>query len=169
MSNEDQKNVDLILLTIGVLVGIAVGIFIIARNVSNESMARMQMNDAKYQAAVTARIAPAGSVVLDGEIVDDPAVAAVATAEAAPVKLTGPQVYNQACLACHGGGIGGAPKTGDAAAWADRIAKGRDVLTNHAINGFQGAVGFMPAKGGQVALSDEEIIAAVDYLIEQAQ
>lgn len=166
--NDDQKNIDLILLTIGVLIGVAVGLFVIARDVSNESMARMQMQDQRFQAAVNARIAPAGSVVLDGEVVEDPGVTAVVEAEAAPVKLTGPQVYNQACLACHGGGIGGAPKTGDASAWGPRIAQGRDVLNDHAINGFQN-VGFMPPKGGAMQLSDEEIIAAVDYLVEQVQ
>lgn len=168
MSSDDQKNIDLILLTIGVLIGIAVGLFVIARDVNNDTMARMQMNDARYQAAVNARIQPAGSVVLDGEVVNDPGVAAVIEAEAAPVKLTGPQVYNQACLACHGGGIGGAPKTGDAVAWAPRIAQGREVLNDHAINGLQN-VGFMPPKGGAMQLSDEEIIAAVGYLVEQAQ
>ncbi len=169
MSNEDQKNVDLILLTIGVLIGIAVGLFIIARDVGNANMARMRLNDAEYQAAVNARLAPAGSVLLDGEGIADPAVTAVAKAEAAPVLMTGPQVYNAACLACHGGGIGGAPKTGDAAAWSPRIAQGRDKLNEHALNGFQGSVGFMPPKGGRTDLSDAEIIAAVDYLVEQAR
>jgi len=169
VSNDDQKNIDLILLTIGVLIGVAVGLFVIARDVNNESMARMMMNDAKYQAAVSERIAPAGSVVLDGEIAPDAAVVAVVAAAAAPPKLTGPQVYNQACLACHGGGIAGAPKTGDIADWGPRIAQGRDTLNNHAINGFVGSKGVMPAKGGAVQLSDEEIVAAVDYLVEQSQ
>ena len=168
MSSDDQKNVDLILLTIGVLIGVAVGLFVIARDMGNENMARMQLNDPEYQAAVNSRIQPIGRVVLDGEVIEDPGVTAVTEAEAAPVLMTGPQVYNAACLACHGGGIGGAPKTGVAADWSARIGKGRDVMIDHAINGFQGT-GFMPPKGGRVDLSDEEIIAAVDYLIEQVQ
>jgi len=168
MSSDDQKNIDLILLTIGVLIGVAVGLFVIARDMGNANMERMQLNDPKYQAAVNERIAPLGSVVLDGEMVADPGVAAVKDAPAAAVLMTGPQVYNAACLACHGGGIGGAPKTGVAADWSARIAKGRDVLNKHAIEGFQG-VGFMPPKGGRIDLSDEEIIAAVDYLVEQVQ
>lgn len=169
MSSDDQKNIDLILLTIGVLIGVAVGLFVIARDVNNENMERMQRNDAAYQAAVEERIRPAGAVLKDGEIAEDPAVVAVVEAPEAKVALTGPQVYNQACLACHGGGIAGAPKTGDAADWGARLAKGRDVLNSNAINGFMGDKGMMPAKGGAVMLSDEEVIAAVDYLLEQAQ
>ncbi|MBT8422362.1 MAG: cytochrome c5 family protein [Gammaproteobacteria bacterium] len=132
-------------------------------------MERMQRVDARYQNAVEKRIKPFGSVVKDGEIAADPAVVAVVEAPTAKVALTGPQVYNQACLACHGGGIAGAPKTGDAADWNARIAKGRDVLNSNAINGFMGDKGMMPAKGGAMTLSDEEVIAAVDYLIEQVQ
>lgn len=128
------------------------------------------MNDPAVRAAVDARIKPAGRVVLDGEtVVDDAAVAAVVDAEAAPVVMTGPQVYNAACIACHGGGVAGAPKTGDKAAWAPRIAAGMDTLNSNAINGLQGAAGYMPPKGGRADLSDEEIIAAVEYLVEQVQ
>ena len=170
MSDSDQKSVDLILLSIGVLIGIAVGLFIIARDMNNETLARMKLNDPAYQAAVDARIEPFGQVTLDGEAIEpDPALAAVTGAEEAPALMTGPQVYNAACLACHGGGIGGAPKTGDKAAWAPRIAQGADTLNQHAIDGFTGAVGFMPPKGGRTDLSDGEIIAAVEYLVEQAQ
>jgi cytochrome c5 len=169
VSNDDQKNIDLILLTIGVLIGVAVGSFVIARDVSNENMVRMQQNDARYQAAVNRRIAPIGRVVLDGELVEDPDVASVVEAEAAPTLMTGPQVYNAACLACHGGGIGGAPKTGAKADWEDRLAHGMDVLSERALDGYTGAVGFMPPKGGRIDLSDEEIIGAVKYLVDQVQ
>jgi cytochrome c5 len=168
--SDDQKNIDLILLTIGVLILVAVGLFVIARNMGNETQARMDMNDPAVQAAVDERIKPVGRHFLDGETVDDEdEVAAVVFAETAPEKLTGPQVYNAACIACHGGGIAGAPKTGDAAAWAPRIAQGMATLNKNAINGLQGAVGFMPAKGGRGDLSDQEIIGAVQYLVEQAQ
>lgn len=169
MSSDDQKNVDIILLTIGLLIGVAVILFVIARGVGNQSTATQHSQDAAFQAAVNSRIAPIGNVVLDGEAGQDPGVTAVTEAEAAPSLMTGPQVYNAACLACHGGGIGGAPKTGDAAAWSARIAQGSDVLNKHAIEGFQGDAGFMPPKGGRVDLSDEEIIAAVEYLVEQVQ
>ena len=169
MSNDDQKNIDLILLTIGVLIGVAVGLFVIARDINSAFLQNMRMNDPAYVAAVDERIAPLGGVVLDGEAVADPDVAAVSAAEAAPTVMTGPQVYNAACLACHGAGIGGAPRTGEAADWTARIAQGRDTLNKHAVEGFQGEAGYMPPKGGRTDLSDEEIIAAVDYLLEQVQ
>ena len=170
MSDSDQKNVDLILLTVGVLIGVAVGLFIIARDMGNANMARMQLEDPVYQAAVNTRIEPFGQVALVGEeVVADPELTRVTEAEEATVLLTGPQVYNAAGLACHGGGIAGAPMTGDKAAWAPRIAQGMDTLQKHAIEGLQGSSGFMPPKGGRSDLSDEEIIAAVEYLVQQVQ
>ena len=58
---------------------------------------------------------------------------------------------------------------GDAEAWTARIAQGTDVLKDHAINGYQGSVGFMPAKGGRTDLSDEEVASAVDYMVSESQ
>ena len=75
----------------------------------------------------------------------------------------GQKIYQQACQMCHEAGVAGSPMTGDAAAWAARIAKGRDMLITNAING----IGVMPAKGGQIQLSDEEVASAVDYLLQQ--
>ena len=69
-----------------------------------------------------------------------------------------------ACVACHGAGVAGAPKFGDKAAWAPRLAKGVDTLHKHALEGFQGQAGFMPPKGGAVDLTDKSIMNAVDYM-----
>ncbi len=91
-------------------------------------------------------------------------VAAVAT-----VEVNGQQVYQNACVACHGPGIAGAPKVGDASQWARRIAKGLDTLYASSINGLQGSTGVMPAKGGHQALSDAEVKAAVDYIVAQVK
>lgn len=96
-------------------------------------------------------------------------VAAAPAAEAAPAKVSlevGKKIYDTACMACHTAGIAGAPKLGDKSQWADRIPKGMQVLYDHAINGFQGAAGVMPAKGGSQA-SDAEVKAAVDYMIAE--
>ena len=95
--------------------------------------------------------------------------APVQVAAAAPVKVNGQQVYQSACVACHGAGIAGAPKLGDASQWAKRIAKGLDTLYASAINGVQGSAGVMPAKGGNPALSDAEVKAAVDYMVAQSK
>ena len=81
----------------------------------------------------------------------------------------GEQVYSMACMACHGAGIAGAPRTGDVGAWSERIAAGLDTLVSHAINGFQGPKGMMPAKGGNPSLSDAEVQAAVEYMVAQSQ
>jgi len=89
-----------------------------------------------------------------------------AATKAAP--LTGQQVYKTVCIACHAPpGVGGAPALGNADAWAPRIANGMDTLTNHALNGFTGSTGVMPRKGERPDLSDEEIIGAVKYMVEQ--
>lgn len=93
--------------------------------------------------------------------------AAAPTAPATPAKLAadaGKKTYEAACIACHGAGIAGAPKFGDKAAWAPRIKQGKDVLYTHAIKGYQGKAGMMPAKGGSSA-SDDEVKAAVDYMV----
>ena len=86
-----------------------------------------------------------------------------AVAEAVATTV-GEKVYQQACQMCHEAGVAGAPMTGNAAAWTDRIAKGRDKLVENAING----IGVMPPKGGQSQLSDEDVAAAVDFLIQSA-
>jgi len=86
-----------------------------------------------------------------------------AVAEAV-ATTAGEKVYQQACQMCHEAGVAGAPMTGDAAGWADRIAQGRDKLVENAING----IGVMPPKGGQSQLSDEDVAAAVDFLIQSA-
>jgi cytochrome c len=77
-------------------------------------------------------------------------------------------VYQQACATCHKGGLAGAPVVGDKAQWGSRLAQGMDVMLDHAIKGFQGSVGYMPPKGGQVQLSDAEVEAAVRYMVENS-
>jgi cytochrome c len=95
---------------------------------------------------------------------------------AAPQKVAmsdaataGKGVYDKACQACHNMGIAGAPKVGDVAGWTDRIKQGMATLNDHAINGYQGANGVMPAKGGNMSLSDDEVKNAVAYMVESSQ
>ena len=79
----------------------------------------------------------------------------------APHQLkSGTEVYNAACVACHGAGVAGAPKFGDSGAWSARIGQGYQTLVSHAIKGIRG----MPAKGGNPALDDVEIARAVAYM-----
>ena len=89
---------------------------------------------------------------------------APAAAPASASADSGKTLYGAACVACHGAGIAGAPKFGDKANWAPRIAQGAPVLYEHAIKGFQGKAGVMPPKGGSSA-SDADVKAAVDYMV----
>jgi len=81
----------------------------------------------------------------------------------------GEQTYKKACITCHDTGMAGAPKFGDKAAWKGRIAQGIDTLYEHAIHGFKGATGFKLAKGGRHDLSDDDVIAAVDYMVNSVK
>lgn len=90
------------------------------------------------------------------------------TATATQVSAdAGEKLFSSVCATCHTAGLMGAPKLGDKAAWAPRIAQGKDTLYKHAIVGYQGKSGVMPAKGGSQA-SDEEVKAAVDYMVSKA-
>lgn len=93
----------------------------------------------------------------------------VPVAAAAPAEANGQQIYQSTCVACHDAGIAGAPKLGDRGQWAKRIAKGLDTLYASAVNGVQGNAGVMPARGGNPALSNAEIKAAVDYIVAQSK
>ncbi len=123
--------------------------------------AAVDLSDAQ-RAAIEERIKPVGDVCLQG---DSSCGGAAVAASAGP--RSGEDVYNAACMACHTTGAGGAPVLGDVAAWADRIAKGTDVLYDSGVNGVPGTG--MIAKGGCMACSDEEIHAAVDYMIAGSQ
>lgn len=92
-------------------------------------------------------------------------VALMGVVSTANAEGAGEKTYKMACFACHGTGAAGAPKFGDKAAWKDRIAKGDATLHEHALKGFKGTTGFMPAKGGRTDLSDADVIAAVDYMV----
>ena len=95
-----------------------------------------------------------------------PVVGAAALIVSMPATASdGEAVFNKACKMCHGSGMMGAPKFGDKEAWADRIAKGNETLHDHAINGF----GKMQPKGGKKSLSDEDVKAAVDYMVDAAK
>ena len=168
--SRDQKFFDMYSLVIGVLVAFAIAIFILAAHLSSKTQGVYTRETAEYQEAVAERIRPVGEVYMPGEA-EQAAVPLVETAaEPEPVAtaMTGPQVYNTACLACHGAGVGGAPIVGDAGQWTERITQGIDVLTRHAIEGYTGAVGYMPPKGGRLDLSDEEVASAVEYMVEES-
>lgn len=117
--------------------------------------------------SVAERIKPVGQVdVASAETQREPVKNAVA---ASPPARDGQQVYQATCVVCHDAGIAGAPKLGDKGQWAKRIAKGLDTLYASAVNGVQGSAGAMPAKGGNPALSNAEVKAAVDYIVARSK
>ncbi|MFO1320994.1 MAG: c-type cytochrome [Burkholderiales bacterium] len=124
---------------------------------------------AMAEEAIAKRIKPAGEIVFAAggaaPAAAAPAPAAggssAAPAPAAAAATDGKSVYDKVCAVCHGAGIAGAPKAGDKAAWGARIAQGKSTLYDHAIKGIRA----MPAKGGNAALSDGEVKAAVDVLV----
>jgi cytochrome c5 len=117
--------------------------------------------------AVADRIRPIGEVNI-GQAPSSGGINLIATANAAGDDK-GKAVYDSTCVACHGAGVAGAPKFGDKAAWKDRIAQGNAKLYEHALTGFQGKAGFMPPKGGNTALPDGDVKAAVDYVVSKSK
>ncbi|KRD15929.1 cytochrome C [Acidovorax sp. Root267] len=93
---------------------------------------------------------------------------APAAAPAAAENELGKSVFGKTCAMCHAAGVAGAPKPGDKADWGPRIAQGKDTMYKHAIEGFTGAKGMMPAKGGSANLTDAEVKAAVDYMADKS-
>lgn len=123
----------------------------------------VDLTDAQ-RAAIEERIKPVGESCMAG---DSSCGGAATAAAASSGPRSGEEVYNAACMACHSTGAAGAPKVGDVAAWGERIAKGMDALYDAGINGLSGTG--MMAKGGCVNCSDEEVNAAVDYMVESSQ
>lgn len=118
--------------------------------------------------AVAERIAQVGQLNTGDAIVPEaPAADATAAADAAQggAARSGKDVYDSACFACHGTGAAGAPMLGDAGAWAPRIEQGTATLLDHAINGLNA----MPARGTCGNCSDDELKAAVEYMVENSK
>lgn len=169
MSNEQDavfvRNFSLVLVFL-VVVGIVA--FILAKIVSGNFL-ETQRNDV----AVADRLAPIGSVNLEepfvmggsGDETEAVAVVAAETMVAAAPADAGKAAYGKICFACHDAGVAGAPKYGDTDAWTSRLEKGTGMLISNAINGYTGEMGMMPARGGMASLSDDEVAAAVEYML----
>ncbi len=167
-ASHDRTFFDTFMLVLGILLGVTIALIILARVIAGNTSGLHKQDDPVLQQEIADRIAPVARVAVAGQ--DNAALApAVAEPVAAAEDLPGETVYNQACVACHGAGIAGAPKLGDTAAWAARIAQGADTLHTHALQGFQGKAGYMPPKGGRTDLSDQSVINAVDYIVSNSQ
>lgn len=117
-------------------------------------------SETKAVDTVKERIAPVGKVCMSGE-----ACAAAPAVPASAGPKSGKDLYASVCATCHGAGVLNAPKFGNAADWAPRVAKGMDTLYTHAIAGFNS----MPAKGTCAACSDDEIKGAVKHMVDSSK
>jgi len=158
---------------IAALVALTVVLFVVAQIIGGKPKTVEATADAK---AVAERIKPVGElnvgavpatkVTTASNAVMD---AIIPSANAAGADDHGKKIYDTTCMACHAAGVAGAPKLGDKAAWAPRIAQGMDTLHTHALKGFQGKAGMMPPKGGNMSAKDEDVKAAVDYMVSQSK
>lgn len=110
--------------------------------------------------AIIQRIHPEGEVTVEAT-----AGGAIATQKPSAVLNIGQQHYEQVCHICHEGGLAGAPKFGDKADWAPRIAEGLDVMVKRAIEGYKA----MPPKGTCMNCSEEDIKKTVEYMVSHSQ
>jgi cytochrome c5 len=170
VSKQDSQFFNIFSLVLGILIAIALVLFGVARAVGHNTQSQHVLADSLYVSEVQSRTAPLSKVAVSGQ--DNSALAIVASnpdaaaGSALPVPEDGTALYQAVCKTCHGAGIAGAPKSGDKAGWAPRIAQGTATLYKHAIEGYTGKAGVMPAKGGRVDLPDELIKLGVDHMIE---
>ncbi len=108
---------------------------------------------------IRARLAPVGELCKAGEACGQPAAATVAGGSAG-LGLSGEEIYNQFCFACHMVGVGGAPKLHNAEEWAPRLAKDAAELMQNTLNGLNA----MPPKGTCMGCSEAELTAATEFM-----
>ena len=172
MSKQDTHFINMFSLVIGILVAIAIVFFVVARGIGASTEAKETMGEPDYYKSVEARIAPVGQEAVAGQNNAALAIkpAAGATAEAGgssgvAMPTSGKALFDQTCSACHGAGVAGAPKAGDKTAWAPHLAHGLPMLYQHALHGFTGNTGTMPAKGGRTDAPDALVEQAVNYMV----
>jgi len=169
VSKQDTHFIDVFSLVIGLLVIVAILLFALARAIAHATQGEEVYVEPDYLTSVVDRIRPFSREAIAGQ--NNAALAIVETKPAGevgtalPIPKNGMQAFEQVCSTCHGQGIAGAPKAGDAAAWAPRIAEGKPTLYQHALHGFQSNGAVMPAKGGRPDIPDAVIREAVDYMV----
>ncbi len=173
LSKSDQSFLRQFSLAIGGLAILTVILVLSALAINNSEP---QETNPNKPAKMAERIAPAGAVYAGDTGRAAMQAAADAAAQAASSQVAyggttdGKEIYDHLCTSCHTAGIAGAPKVGDKATWGPRIEQGLDILVKHAIDGYHGPDGnFMPPKGGNAALTDEQVTAAVHWIVDQVK
>ncbi|GAB3779214.1 c-type cytochrome [Dyella agri] len=173
MNNSDRVFVHQFAKLIGGLAALTVVLILLALVIYGHEP---KETDPNVQAQVAARLAPAGAAYAGntGRAAMQAAADAAAKAAASQVAYggttDGKTIYDNLCTSCHTAGIAGAPKLGNKAMWAPRVAEGLETLIKHATDGYHGPDGnFMPPKGGNPALTDAQVKAAVTWIVDQAK
>ena len=164
MSSNDKQFATVFVAVLGILAVLAIILYFIAGYLTED------MASYKPEEVILENIKPVGQVNVAGESTAADAGASAmpaggAETAAAAEPMSAEQVYQSKCLGCHGTGVAGAPKLGDAAAWAPRIAQGMDTLMTNATNGLNA----MPPKGLCMECSDADLNAVVQYMVENSQ
>lgn len=158
-----MKKISLLLAVLGLSVA---GSAMAAKTTKDVSPHALGERSVYSERATVERIKAVGRVCVEGKECEGAPVAAVAAAPVAGgAGRSGDAVYNASCAGCHGTGAAGAPKVGDKGAWGPRISQGKPTLYQHALNGIRA----MPPKGMCMTCSEDEIKAAVDYMVGKAQ
>ncbi len=147
---------------LSVSVLIVVAVLVVGINAMVGSALKVNGNADMSDAAIAERVKPVAQLNTGAPIAAEAPTAAAPVAAAA---RSGKEIYESTCFACHGTGAAGAPKFGDAAAWAPRIAQGMDTLLNNAINGLRA----MPPRGTCGNCSDDDLKAAIEYMVENSK
>jgi len=167
VSKQDTHFFNVFSVVIGLLVVIAIVLLALARNIGEKTQVTETYADKSYLQGADERTRPLVRVAVAG--VDNSKLVIKGLAQTTEIKLEvpkdGPALYEAVCKTCHAAGLAGAPKAGDSTVWGPRIAQGKAVLYEHAIKGYTGKAGAMPAKGGRADLPDDLIKSGVDYLV----
>jgi cytochrome c5 len=160
----DQHFYDTFMLVLGILVAFAIGMYYLANGIADRVPGAYEKGSSTEEQIIDKRLAPLAEVQISGDTKSQMAQAAPAAGGGGGAPKSGKEIWQGTCSGCHGTGVMGAPKIGDKAAWAPRIAKGMDTLKQHALKGFNQ----MPAHGGNPSLSDDDVMKALEYMVGQS-
>ena len=163
-NHHDQHFFDTFLLIIGILAALAFVSYWIASDIAEATPGAYDRGGPVQEKVIDQRLAPVGDVQISGNSSSQAQTVAASKPAASSARKTGKQIWEGTCSACHATGALGAPKIGNKADWGPRLTQGLKTLEQHALHGYKK----MPAKGGNSALTDAEVIKALKYMVGQS-